>query len=213
MEKSNSHENILLSTAYWPSLEYFYYLLKAKNVHIEKYEHYEKQSYRNRCRILSANGPLELIIPVEKKCTSIADVRISYKEKWQQNHWRAIESAYRNTAYFEFFEEEIRNFYTEPEEFLLEYNLKQLQTIFDILRIKKELHFTNEYKKEYSGITDLRERIHPKHSGFSSENVELILNRRYYQVFEEKFGFHKNLSILDLIFHQGLRTIEYLEDH
>jgi hypothetical protein len=101
----------------------------------------------------------------------------------------------------------------EPEEFLLDYNLKQLQTIFHILRIKKELHFTNEYKKEYSGITDLRERIHPKHSGFSSENAELILNRRYYQVFEEKFGFHKNLSILDLIFHQGLRTIEYLEDH
>lgn len=212
MEKSNFHENILLATAYWPSLEYFYYLLNAKNVQIENYENYEKQSYRNRCRILSANGPLELIIPVEKKCTSIADVRISYKEKWQQNHWRAIESAYRNTAYFEFFEEEVRKFYTEPEEFLLDYNLKQLHIVFQILRIKKELHFTNEYKKEYSGVTDLRERIHPKNSGYSSETAKQILSRRYYQVFEEKFGFNENLSILDLIFHQGLRTIDHLQD-
>lgn len=213
VENSNFHENILLSTAYWPSLEYFYYLLNANNVSIEKHENYEKQSYRNRCRILSANGALELIIPVEKKCTSIADVRISYKEKWQQNHWRAIESAYSRSAYFEFFEGEVRKFYAEPEEFLLEYNLKQLQTIFHILRIKKELHFTNEYKKEYSGVTDLRERIHPKHTGYSNEEVKRTLEKRYYQIFEEKFGFQKNLSILDLIFHQGLRTIEYLKEH
>lgn len=212
MQKTDSNKNILVSTAYWPSLEYFYYVLSAENIFIEKYENYEKQSYRNRCRIITANGPLELIIPVEKRCTNISDVRISYKEKWQKNHWRAIESAYSNSAYFEYFESEIRSFYTEPEEFLFDYNTKQLKKIFRILRIQKELHFTSEYKKEHSDLMDLRNTLHPKTDAYSSERIRKKLEKRYYQVFEQKFGFRENLSILDLLFHLGLKTPDYLLD-
>lgn len=203
-------ESVLLSTAYWPSLEYFYFVLAADKVLIEKKENYEKQTYRNRCRILSANGPLQLIIPVEKTNSTIEDVRISYKENWQHNHWRAIESAYKKSAYFEYFEEEVKRFYTEKTEFLFEYNYNQLKAILNILRLRKEIDFTTEYKKNVEEITDLRDEIHPKKE--INKEADQKLTKRYYQVFEQKFGFQKNLSILDLVFHQGLNAIPYLKE-
>src|SRR5687767_12751081 len=108
----------LLSTAYWPNLEYFYRLLNSGATVIEQFENYQKQSYRNRMWILSANGVLELSVPIEHRATKelTKDIHISYREKWQHRHWRAITSAYRNSPYFEFFEDRIRTCYENKTE-------------------------------------------------------------------------------------------------
>ncbi|MBP7810628.1 MAG: WbqC family protein [Bacteroidia bacterium] len=195
---------ILISTAYLPSINYFSELLKNETVFIEQHEHFIKQTYRNRCEILSSNGVLSLSIPLQKRADKeiISEKRISYAENWQINHWRAITSAYKNSAYFEYFEDEFKPFYFEEHEFLLEFNTKLTKLILHILRQKKELYFTKEYEKEFSGI-DLRETLNIKQE---TSNIY----PKYYQVFGDKLGFTPNLSVIDLLFNKGLETVDYL---
>lgn len=203
--------NSLLSTAYWPNLHYFYYLLNSDTVCMEQFENFQKQSYRNRTTILSANGPLDLSIPVSKKNIKelTKDIEISYQENWQIKHWRAIESAYRNSPYFEHFEAEVSDLYATKHFLLLDFNLKQLELIFKILRIKKSIALTTAYEHERAGFIDLREKIHPK-IDFRLDTLALDrLEKPYYQTFEAKFDFVENLSILDLLFNTGLETLGY----
>ncbi|MGZ4098932.1 MAG: WbqC family protein, partial [Bacteroidia bacterium] len=133
--------DVLLSTAYWPNLHYFYYVLNADKVRIEKQEHYQKQSFRNRMQLLSANGILDLSIPVKKNNDNglIPGIEISYKEPWQIKHWRAITSAYNNSPYFEYFEDDLKGFYEHEYQYLFDYNMQQLKTILRILKTKKEI--------------------------------------------------------------------------
>lgn len=204
---------VLLSTAYWPNLHFFYYLLNSESVHIEQYENYQKQSFRNRTQILTANGVFDLSIPVVKKAAKelSKDIQISYAENWPQKHWRAIVSAYSNSPYFEFFEAEISQFYTNKYDLLVHYELEQIQCILNILKLKKEFSLTESYEKKPDGFMDLREVIHPKLSFVTDSEVANTLQIPYYQTFEAKFNFTPNLSILDLIFNRGLESISYLK--
>ena len=197
---------VILSSAYLPNLTWYHYFTKAGQVFIEKHEHYMKQSFRNRCEIYSANGKLSLIIPLEKNADKelITEKKISYKENWQIKHWRAITSAYKNSPYFEYFEDEFKPYYNERHEFLFDYNQALLQTINKILRIKKEIQFTEAYSKLPEGL-DLRESIHPKKEA-------LILMKPYHQVFSDKHGFNSDLSIIDLLFNKGLETPLFLSE-
>lgn len=203
------NKTVLLSTAYWPNLHYFYYVINAAEVNIEQHDSYQKQSYRNRARILSANGVLDLNIPVKKGNDGITGVEISYKEDWQRKHWRAITSAYKNSPYFDFFEKEIEIFYERQYPRLLEYNTLQFKTILKILRLKKEIGFTNAYEKTPQAL-DLRHHIHPKINFENDTEAAKLLLRPYYQTFQYKFGFVPNLSILDLLFNTGMDTVGYL---
>jgi hypothetical protein len=205
--------NVLLSTAYWPNLHYFFYLLNAETITIENFENYQKQSFRNRTQILTANGKLDLSIPIKNLSPkrSINEVEISYQENWHINHWRAITSAYKNSPYFEFFEDEINYFYSKPFKFLMDYNLEQLKLIFKLLKLKKEISLTTIFEKEPINYFDLRNSIHPKIEFTQDANVAQVLKTSYYQTFEAKFDFNPNLSILDLLFNKGLETHEYLK--
>jgi hypothetical protein len=205
--------NVLLSTAYWPNLQYFYYLLNAEKITLECLENYQKQSFRNRTQLLTANGKLDLSIPVKNlnQKQLIKEVEISYQENWQINHWRAITSAYKNSPYFDFFEEDINYFYSNSFKFLMDYNLEQLNLIFKLLKIKKELLLSNDFEKEPIDQLDLRNSIHPKIDFSEDSNVVQLLKTPYYQTFEAKFDFKPNLSILDLLFNKGLETLEYLK--
>ena len=205
--------NVILSTAYWPNLHYFYYLINSNTINIECFENYQKQSFRNRTQILTANGKLDLSIPIKNLDTKqlIKDIEIAYQENWQINHWRAITSAYKNSPYFEFFEADMKYFYSIPFKFLMEFNSEQLKLILKLLKFKKEISFTSKFEKEITTQLDLRNSIHPKVEFTEDENVSKCLKIQYYQTFESKFEFKPNLSILDLLFNKGLETIDYLK--
>ncbi len=203
---------VLLSSAYWPNLHYMHYVLKSDSIYIEQHEHYGKQSYRNRCVILSANGPLNLSIPILKsKEESISKIEISNRENLRNNHWRAICSAYNNSPYFEYFEQDFKAFYEQEHHLLLQYNLNQLNFILQLLRVKKTIQFTKAFIQSPKDEMDLRSRIHPKVNFELDKDLKLDLNKVYYQTFSEKFDFVPNLSILDLLFNKGLESVEYLK--
>lgn len=192
---------VLLSTAYLPNIHYLSKVLNHDVVFIEKHEHFVKQTYRNRCEILTSNGKLSLSIPLVKQADKelIADKKISYAEDWQKQHWRAITSAYKNSPYFEFFEDEFKPFYENKYELLFDYNTQLLQTILHILRVKKQIEFTSQFEVSPGNCNDLR--------ALSDLNNSDNLNTKlYYQVFADKQGFIPNLSCLDALFNVGLET-------
>lgn len=205
--------NVLLVTSYWPNLHYFFYVLNASIIHIEQFDNYSKQSYRNRTQILSANGILNLSIPIKKNKSEkvVNAIEISYKEDWQKNHWRAITSAYKNSPYFDFFEEDLKVFYSNKYNLLIDYNIEQLKFIVKVLKQKKNIQLTKQYESNPESVIDLRTIIHPKQSYLSDKLVANKLDQSYYQTFENKISFTPNLSILDLLFNKGLQTIDYLK--
>jgi len=205
--------NVLLVTSYWPNLHYFFYVLNASIINIEQFDNYSKQSYRNRTQILSANGILNLSIPIKKNKSEkvINSIEISYKEDWQKNHWRAITSAYKNSPYFDFFEEDLKVFYSNKYNLLIDYNTDQLKFIVKVLKQKKNIQLTKQYERNPDSVIDLRTIIHPKQSYLSDKLLANKLDQSYYQTFENKISFTPNLSILDLLFNKGLHTIDYLK--
>jgi len=205
--------NVLLVTSYWPNLHYFFYVLNASIINIEQFDNYSKQSYRNRTQILSANGILNLSIPIKKNKSEkvVNSIEISYKEDWQKNHWRAITSAYKNSPYFDFFEEDLKVFYSNKYNLLIDYNTDQLKFIVKVLKQKKNIQLTKQYESNPDSVIDLRTIIHPKHSYSSDKLLANKLDQSYYQTFENKISFTPNLSILDLLFNKGLHTIDYLK--
>lgn len=205
--------NVLLVTSYWPNLHYFFYVLNASVIQIEQFDNYSKQSYRNRTQILSANGILNLSIPIKKNKSEkvVNAIEISYKEDWQKNHWRAITSAYKNSPYFDFFEEDLKVFYSNKYNLLIDYNIEQLKFIVKVLKQKKNIQLTKQYESNPESVIDLRTIIHPKQSYLSDKLVANKLDQSYYQTFENKISFTPNLSILDLLFNKGLQTIDYLK--
>jgi hypothetical protein len=206
--------NVVLSTAYWPNLHYMFYVLNAEKIAIEQFENFQKQSFRNRTTLLSANGPLELSIPIKKRALKelSKDITISYQENWQIKHWRAIESAYKNSPYFDFFEDDIKYFYNQSFENLLLYNYEQLNAVLKLLRLKKQIGLTTNFEAELAtNKIDLRSTIHPKVAFTKDVSALEFLTKPYYQTFENKFPFQPNLSVLDLLFNQGLESKVYLQ--
>ena len=193
---------VLLSTAYLPNVYYLYQVIHHDKIILEKHEHFIKQTYRNRCEIVTANGKLSLSIPLIKQADKelISDKKISYAEDWQKQHWRAISSAYKNSPYFEFFEDEFKPFYENKYELLFDYNTQLLQTILNILRIKKEIEFTQNFENNSINTVDLRHL-----SELTNSDAPVI--KPYYQVFADKLGFMPNVSCLDALFNIGLKTI------
>jgi len=199
---------VLLSTAYFPPVEYFMEVVSAPGILLDKHENYTKQTYRNRCKILGANGPISLIIPVEKgrsRKTPVKDIRIYNSLNWQRNHWRTVFSAYNSSPFFEYYEEDLKPFFEKKWEFLFDLNTALLQTVLEILEIPGRIQFTRIYEKEPTGIKDLRKNISPK-------TDPLKEFKPYTQVFHEKFGFMPNLSIIDLLFNKGPESLAILEN-
>jgi len=188
----------LFSTAYWAPVSYYQLAAQAQFVQIEQYEHYQKQSYRNRCTILSANGPLSLVVPVLRphQC-GIKDVRIDYSKPWQQSHWRTIEAAYRSSPFFEEFNTDIHEIYQIKTPFLFDLNIKIWELSQVLLSVSFPWELTELFVPLSNSIDDYRFLIHPKMK-CCQESSQL-----YFQVFAHKFGFTPDLSILDLIFNKG----------
>ncbi len=197
----------LLPMFYLPPVEYFVQLNNYRPaILIEKEEHFPKQTYRNRAHIYSPDGLLALVVPVikgSKNHTKVKDVKISYDFNWQRLHWQSLQACYRRSAYFEYYEDELSVFYEKQFPFLFDYNEQLLQFILKSLKLKIDLSYTDTYQVEYADLADFRTSINPKKSPDFQQKV-------YMQVFEERKGFLRNLSIVDLLFNQGPHSLNYL---
>ncbi|GGH00364.1 WbqC family protein [Mucilaginibacter phyllosphaerae] len=197
----------VLPMFYLPPVDYFTKLNAFKpDVVFEKEEHFPKQTYRNRAVIYSPDGRQTLTVPIikgSKNHTITRDVKISYDFRWQRLHWMSLQTCYRRSAYFEYYEDDFAPFYQKQPVFLFDYNQELLQLLLRLLKIKAELKFTDTYEAAYPNLTDLRK-------AFSAKNTVNAEQKAYFQVFEERRGFLENLSIVDLLFNQGPQAVNYL---
>lgn len=194
----------IFPTAYLPSIEYVSLFLKTEDASIELFETYQKQSCRTRTNVMTANGIQTLTIPVIKtngNHTLTKDIEISYKESWQQVHLRCLESAYRKSAYFDYYFPYFEKIYRQKFNTLVELNDFCLKTILKIMKVKKDYSFTTDFER----ITDENDyRIS------LSKGTNKIETKPYYQVFADRHGFIPNLSIVDLLFNEGPNSIHNL---
>lgn len=204
--------NILISTAYFGPINYYANIHAAKDIFIEGFEHFPKQTYRNRCLIYGANGPLSLSVPVSKGNVLKVytnEIKIDYSFAWQKNHLRAIESAYRCAPYYQYYIDELVPFFDTLYEFLFDFNIDILIKTCNLLGLHANIKTTDSFQKiAPADVIDLRYTLHPKTNKDSYERISPCL--AYRQVFEPKFGFIENLSILDLLFNTGPDAIHYL---
>lgn len=179
---------------------------------IEHFEHYSKQTYRTRTCILTGNGVQSLSIPVIQTHDKILtkDVKIDYKTAWQTNHIRAIQAAYNNSPYFLYYQDYLMPFYEKKPTFLVDYNTELLQVLLKLLGIKKEIQATTDFVNQYTDALDVRTEIHPKRS--TQEDYKFRISESYQQVFDTRFGFTPNLSVLDLLCNEGNGSHRYLQN-
>ena len=240
----------LLSSTYFGPIQWYQKLNRYDECLIERHESFIKQTYRNRMIIPTTNGPLALTIPTNHN-TSLAmkDIRISDHANWRHVHWNALLSAYGESPFFEYYQDDIRPFFEKKYEFLFDFNMETTEKMIELLDIRPKISITDEYilskerkgeneelKGEYEafcGITDHKVqssnlKVQSSNLKVQSKDVQSIVDfrdairpkkplpdaeftpQRYYQVYEQKYGFQPNMSILDLLFNEGNEAIFYL---
>ena len=226
----------LLSTAYFPPVSYFAAMaqemsglidrrggdgsaeLSPSVVYIEACENYQKQSYRNRCKFYAADGVQALSFPVVHESGTykhpVNQIKVDYSTPWLVQHQRAIVSAYRTSAYFEYYQDELFEIMNSRPETLLDLNMALLNFFIEKIGLRVDLRLTEEFS--INGIADgvvcddLREVIHPKRT--NDILSDLALEKPYFQVFAQKYGFKSDLSVMDLLFNEGPDSILYLKN-
>ncbi|MBR5567466.1 MAG: WbqC family protein [Bacteroidales bacterium] len=221
----------LFTTAYFPPVSYFAAIaedmaglsrkrgddgsleLSPSVVYIEGCENFQKQSYRNRCRFYAADGVQTLSFPILHEGGThkqpIADIRIDYSKPWVLQHKRAIVSAYGMSAYFDYYKDELFAILDSQPERLIDLNMAILRFFIEKIGLKVDLRLTEDYIKE-TDCEDLREKIHPKRD--NDVLRRLGLEKPYFQVFAQKYGFKSDLSVMDLLFNEGPDSILYLKN-
>lgn len=201
-------ENILLPTAYFPPVSWFVFLIKSKVAFIEQMETFPKQTYRNRCEIMTAAGTANLIVPITKpqgNHTITGNIEICYREPWRDQHWKALQSAYSSSPYFTYYADILFPLFESRETRLIMHNQSILQTICSLIGENPSVELTGDYIKMPQERSDYRKQFSPK------SKLPQIEFSRYPQVFEHKYGFIPNLSILDLLFNVGPEAGRYIE--
>ncbi len=199
-------KTILLHPSYFPSIEKMAYVAQAEKVVWEFEDNYQKQTYRNRTYIAHSNGRLLLNIPIKHsngEPQKFRDVLVENNFPWQEHHWKSLKSAYRNSPFFEFYEDDIKHLFFEPIDNLMAHNLLIFDVLCDLIGIEVEVSKTTSFEIKPE-IKDLRFLINAKiNSDFKTQP--------YIQVLEANHGFLPNLSVLDLLFNEGPNALEYLE--
>ncbi len=198
----------VFSLPYFGSVSFYSKLIKYNHILLEASENYQKQTYRNRQYIYGANGKLMLNIPVKRHSNQ---KRLSYRQSeiendfnWQSLHFKSLETAYRTSPYFEFYEADIVPLFQKKYRYLFEFNLNCFKTVLELLDLEVEFGFTEKYQEDYSTLKDYRFLVNAK---LSSQEI----HSTYHQVFEDKHGFLPDLSILDLLFNVGPESHNYLK--
>lgn len=196
----------ILPSSYLAPIDWYMHLRRHPEARVEVYDHYEKQSYRNRCTIAAPDGPLALTIPIVKPeagKTLTRDIRISDHGQWRHLHWNALQTAYRRSPFFEYYADDFQPFYTRRWEFLTDFNEALHHTVCGLIDLPPAPGRTTAYETLPLGQPDLRRLIHPR----LPATLEV---RPYWQVFAHKRGFLPGLSIVDLLFNLGPESILYL---
>lgn len=231
---------VLLSTAYFPPVSYFAAIAKEMEglgnrrdggsslelspsvVYIEACENFQKQSYRNRCRFLAADGVQTLSFPIKHEGGThkipITQIKVDYSKPWILQHQRAIISAYGTSAYFEYYRDEIFEILESRPETLFELNMKIICFFIEKTGLAADIRLTEDFSPE-AWVTDLNEKaeqcedlreiIHPKRPNTLLKDLDI--DRPYFQVFAQRHGFQKDLSIMDLLFNEGPDSILFLK--
>ena len=199
---------IIIHPTYFPNIFSFKTIINSTNILFEVNDYYVKQTLRNRTSIHAANGKLNLSVPVKFSSTKkekYKDIKICYDSNWQKIHLKSIETAYKNSPFYDFFEDYFINFYNKKEKFLVDLNFSSIRLIFEILEKELNCNFTNEYLEKYVDLTDYRTLLTNKNFN------EKVNFKNYTQVFQEKNGFIENLSSIDLIFNKGLDFEDFIK--
>jgi hypothetical protein len=199
--------NILIHPTYFPSISHFAAIVQAAKVTFEMEDNFQKQTNRNRTYIYSPNGIQLLNIPIKHSKTAhqkTKDIQIENDFDWQKQHFKSLEAAYRSSPFFEYFEDDLLPIFEKKHNFLMDLNLEVFDLITKCLRMKIEYTKTTEYFHEINSneITDFRFLANGKKDSSQFES--------YTQVFDDKFGFINNLSVLDLVFNEGQFALDYL---
>lgn len=200
----------ILYPAYFPDIAFFSAFAQSDEIIWETQGNYQKQTFRNRTYICNDRGKHILSIPVSHVGQGIGkqlsrDVKIDNTYPWQRRHWRTLETAYRTSPFFEFYEDDIKPLYDTEFEFLMDYNLKTIETICDCLQLDMPIAKTTGFKLVQETGVDFRELVRVK-------NRSALSQTEYVQVFSDRHGFISNLSILDLLFNLGPTTTAYLKE-
>lgn len=198
--------NVIVTSAYLPPVEYFSKIIRAKKIFIEAEENYRKQSYRNRCYILTSQGPGHLVVPVflgSFHKTAVRDIRIDYTRRWQKVHTGALTSAYGSSAFFIYYFGIIEEIILRRHKYLLDLNMELLAALLEILKTDTEVEYTDTFMPVSNAEGDFRYSIDPK-------KESSFRQKEYFQVFRDKHGFVPGLSIIDLLFNMGPETPSYL---
>jgi len=204
-------EKILLSTAYFPPVQYMSLLNEAVNVLIEREENYIKQTFRNRCCILTANGLMTLSVPVLEGSfhkRAIKNIRIDYSRRWQQIHLGSIYSSYKAAPFFDFFYEKVEKIITKNHTFLLDLNMESILTLCELMAIRAEVSYSDLFEPVKKNEPDWRYLISPK----NKEMDRMFRYKKYIQVFYDRFDFIPGLSSLDLLFNTGPDAVNFLPE-
>ena len=201
----------LLQTTYFGPVQWYQKLCRYDRCAIEQYDSYQKQTFRNRCVIATANGLQALTVPVSCDPAEgsdkylVKDVRISDHNQWRRVHWNALQSAYSESPYFDYYADDLRPFFERKYEFLVDFNEAIRQTVCQLLDIHPTVEYTTSYHTPQL-TNDFRDVIHAKHPGHDPD----FQPKPYWQVFGRRHGFQPNLSILDLLFCMGPESVFYL---
>ena len=211
----------LLSSAYFGPVQWYQKLHRYDRCLIEQHDNFVKQTYRNRCIIPTTNGIQALSIPVscpqgsQLSKTPMRDVRISDHGNWRHIHWNALCSAYGESPFFDYYQDDLRPFFERKWTFLFDFNMEIILKMVELLDIRPKIGLTTAFLSdasmaenaiENSLVDDFRDVIRPKHPGLDSD----FMARPYYQVYQQKHGFQPNMSILDLLFNEGNEAILWL---
>ncbi|QHI39000.1 hypothetical protein IMCC3317_44000 [Kordia antarctica] len=198
----------IIHPTYFPTIAHYVVLAKSDGLVFEMEDNFQKQTYRSRTYIYGANGKLMFNVPVrhlkEEKNQKYKDIQLANETPWQRLHWKSLESAYRTSPYFEYYEDELRPLFEKKYTFLMDLNLETIQSLNDCLQLEVSTTKTTVYQSIVTDIQDFRKLANVKKEpdyGFDT----------YTQVFEAKHGFIPNLSILDLLFNEGTNALTYLE--
>jgi hypothetical protein len=183
-------------------------MIQASHIVFEVNDNYQKQTYRNRTYIAHSNGKLLLNIPIKHNRSDVRqktrDVKTDNSFPWWSQHWKSLQSAYRSSPFFEYYEDDLYLFFNDSINSLLELNMKSWNVVCELLELAKEYSFTKSYIAD-TDVLDLRHLVVSK----AEPNYNII---PYTQVLQDKHGFLSNLSILDLIFNMGPNAVHYLEN-